>query len=209
MVKVLIADDYALFRDAMALLIGQLDEEANVVQVSTFAQLLKVLESDDKPDLIVVDLDIQQAAWERSFDLVRQKASGARILIVSASENPRAVRAVLGKGACGCINKRTETKILTNALKLILDGGIYIPPAALTRELDEKYLRPGDLNSVLTKRQLQVLSMAAKGMSNKQIAYELDLSESTIKLHINSMMKVLGVLNRTQAVIAALRMGLI
>ena len=191
--KVLIADEHALFRDGLGLLIEQLDGSATILQASNFAQALKILDTEHKFDLIIIDLDMQDMVWEKGFDAIRAKAGDARLVVISASENVHNIRESLEKGASGYITKRAETKILSNALKLILDGGTYIPP----------------VGKMLTNRQSQVLGLVAKGMSNKQIAYEMGVSEATVKLHINALLRAIGATNRTQAVIIAQKMGLI
>ena len=128
-------------------------------------------------------------------------------MVISASENVHNIRESLEKGASGYITKRAETKILSNALKLILDGGTYIPPVMLGKNLDDTPAK--GKGKMLTNRQSQVLGLVAKGMSNKQIAYEMGVSEATVKLHINALLRAIGATNRTQAVIIAQKMGLI
>ena len=205
--KVLIADEHALFRDGLGLLIEQLDGSATILQASNFAQALKILDTEHKFDLIIIDLDMQDMVWEKGFDAIRAKAGDARLVVISASENVHNIRESLEKGASGYITKRAETKILSNALKLILDGGTYIPPVMLGKNLDDTPAK--GKGKMLTNRQSQVLGLVAKGMSNKQIAYEMGVSEATVKLHINALLRAIGATNRTKAVIIAQKMGLI
>lgn len=185
--KVLIADEHALFRDGLGLLIEQLDGSATILQASNFAQALKILDTEHKFDLIIIDLDMQDMVWEKGFDAIRAKAGDARLVVISASENVHNIRESLEKGASGYITKRAETKILSNALKLILDGGTYIPPVMLGKNLDDTPAK--GKGKMLTNRQSQVLGLVAKGMSNKQIAYEMGVSEATVKLHINALLR--------------------
>ena len=93
---------------------------------------------------------------------------------------------------------------MTSALKLVLDGGTYVPSTLLNRNTDNM-----GKNKILTHRQNQVLGLVAQGMSNKQIAYEIGVSEATVKLHINALLRSVGATNRTQAVITAQKMGII
>lgn len=185
----------------------QLDGSATILQASNFAQALKILDTEHKFDLIIIDLDMQDMVWEKGFDAIRAKAGDARLVVISASENVHNIRESLEKGASGYITKRAETKILSNALKLILDGGTYIPPVMLGKNLDDTPAK--GKGKMLTNRQSQVLGLVAKGMSNKQIAYEMGVSEATVKLHINALLRAIGATNRTQAVIIAQKMGLI
>lgn len=205
--RVLIADDHALFRDALGRLVEELDFSASVVQVSSYAQALKVLKNEPSFDMVIFDLEMQDlVSWERGIDEIKNAAGGARLVVVSAIENPRNIRNVLERGANGYISKRSESKILLNALKLILDGGTYIPPVLL---LQHNTVSEKSSAKNLTNRQSQVLGLVAQGMSNKQIAYEMGVSEATVKLHINALLRSVGANNRTQAVITAQKMGII
>lgn len=207
--KVLIADDHALFRDGLSLSLEKLDNSATILQASNFAQALKILDTEQKFDLIIVDLEMQDMAWEEWLDAVKAKAGDARIVVISASENVHNIRESLERGVSGYISKRADSKILTNALKLILDGGTYIPPMMLGKNLNNSDGAVKGKGKNLTNRQFQVLELVAKGMSNKQIAYEMGVSEATVKLHINALLRSIGATNRTQAVVTAQKMGII
>jgi len=207
--KVLIADDHALFRDGLSLSLEKLDSSATILQASNFAQALKILDSEQKFDLIIVDLEMQDMAWEEWLDAVKAKAGDARIVVISASENIHNIRESLERGVSGYISKRADSKILTNALKLILDGGTYIPPMMLGKNLNSPENTTKGRGRNLTNRQFQVLELVAQGMSNKQIAYEMGVSEATVKLHINALLRSIGATNRTQAVVTAQKMGII
>lgn len=205
--KILIADDHALFRDALSKLIEELDSTAVVVQTSGYDQALRIIKNDTRFDMIIVDLEMHHiSSWEQAINELKSVIGSAKLVIISASENPRNIRASLEKGISGYISKRSESKVIQNALKLILEGGTYIPPAALSKSTET-----GDINGSknLTARQSQVLNLVAQGMSNKQIAYEIGVSEATVKLHINALLRSVGATNRTQAVITAQKMGII
>lgn len=149
--------------------------------------------------------------WEEGLAELRKKTSGTRFVVISASEDSRNIRKIITSGICGYIPKRSDPKIMAGALKLILDGGTYLPPSILESPLSisGKQIPQRDKGKKLTNRQSQVLSFVAQGMSNKQIAYELRVTEATVKLHINALLKSIGATNRTQAVIIAQKMGLI
>ncbi len=205
--KVLIADDHALFRDALGKLIESLDTSATVVQAANYLQTLKILNTEPRFDMVVADLEMHDSpSWEQGIDELKKSAGDARLVVVSAVENPRSIRNALEKGASGYISKRSESKILLNALKLIVEGGTYIPPVLLNKgsPVYEKHTA-----RTLTNRQNQVLGLVAQGLSNKQIAYEMGVSEATVKLHINALLRSVGANNRTQAVITAQKMGII
>ena len=205
--KVLIADDHALFRDALDKLIESLDNSATVIQAANYLQTLKILDTEPHFDMVVADLEMHDLpSWEQGIDELKKSAGDARLVVVSAAENPRNIRNALEKGASGYISKRAESKILLNALKLIAEGGTYIPPTLLNKNSP---VYQGRQSKMLTSRQNQVLNLVAQGLSNKQIAYEIGVSEATVKLHINALLRSVGANNRTQAVITAQKMGII
>ncbi len=210
--KVLIADDHALFRDGLGMRLEQIDPDAVILQASGFTQALKIIDQEKKLDLVILDLDMPDMRWEDGLDEMKKKAPDARFVVVSASEDVRSIRKLLENGVCGYIPKRSDPKILNGALKLVLDGGTYIPPVLIesTASGTSETAPSGKAKGkTLTNRQAQVLDLVAKGMSNKQIAYEMGVSEATVKLHINALLRSIGVTNRTQAVVTAQKMGLI
>lgn len=206
--KILIADDHALFRDGLAMRLEEIDPDVILLQAATFSQALKILDQENDVDMIIVDLDMPDMKWEEGIEQLRQKSNEINMVVISASEDVRSIRKVLASGIKGYIPKRSEPKIMHNALKLILEGGTYIPPALIENNA-EIPLNGNHRGKTLTNRQSQVLDLIAQGKSNKQIAYEMGVSEATVKLHINALLRSLKVNNRTQAVITAQKMGLI
>lgn len=208
--KILIADDHALFRDGLAMQLEEIDSDSILHQAPTFSQALKILDKEPGMDMIIVDLDMPDMKWEDGLKELKDKAAQANLVVISASEDVRNIRKVLEKGIKGYIPKRSDPKVMHNALKLVLEGGTYIPPALLETTSENTYLGNRRSNGkTLTNRQSQVLDLIAQGKSNKQIAYEMGVSEATVKLHINALLRSLKVNNRTQAVVTAQKMGLI
>ncbi len=206
--KILIADDHALFRDELASRLEKLNSDVVLMQASSFSQALKILEKETDLDMIIVDLDMPDMQWEEGINQLKQKSDNASVVIISASEDMRNIRKILATGIKGYIPKRLEPQIMHNALKTIMEGGIYIPQA-LVENNSETTSNSNRRGKTLTNRQSQVLDLIAEGKSNKQIAYEMGVSEATVKLHINALLRSLKVNNRTQAVITAQKMGLI
>ena len=206
--KVLIVDAHALFRDGLSLSLEKMDAAATILQASSFSQALKILDSEGKFDLIIADLDMQDMPWVEWLEMARRKSGDARIVVISASENVQHIRESMGRGVSGYISKCADSKILINALKLILDGGTYVPPVMLSKTSGNGK-NQNSHDRMLTNRQFQVLGLVAQGMSNKQIAYEMGVSEATVKLHINALLRAIGATNRTQAVVNAQKMGII
>ena len=207
--KILIADDHALFRDGLALYLEKLEPEIVIAQAGSYSQMFKLLNSDDKTDFVFFDFEMSDMPWQEALEALKQNSSKTSFVIISGDEDNRTIKAILAAGAKGYIPKRSDAKVLNNALRLILDGGTYVPPN-LIENISPKTVN-GKNSGVknLTYRQSQVLDLIAQGKSNKQIAYDMGVSESTVKLHINALLRSLHVSNRTQAVVTAQKLGII
>ncbi len=207
--KILIADDHALFRDGLSLHLEKISPKAVIMQAANFSQAVKIAQSTPDLNLVIVDLDMPDMDWKEGISTLRETMPEGRIVVVSASEDVYNIKKALEMKVDGYIPKRSDTKVLTSALHLIMEGGTYLPPSIVEQAnkiTDNRSLRDGKL---LTPRQNEVLKYVAEGMSNKQIAYKMSVSEATVKLHINALLRALGVTNRTQAVIIAQKRGLI
>lgn len=207
--KILIADDHALFRDGLAMRLEEINPDIILHQAATFSQALKILDKETDINMVIADLDMPDMKWEDGIRELKSKSPNTSLVVISASEDIRNIRKILATGIKGYIPKRSDPKIMHNALKLILDGGTYIPPALI--ETSSEHASNGYKNGgkTLTNRQSQVLDLIAQGKSNKQIAYEMGVSEATVKLHINALLRSLKVNNRTQAVVTAQKLGII
>lgn len=207
--KILIADDHALFRDGLALRLEEIAPEAVILQASSYSQVFKILNTEPAVDVLVLDVEMQDMPWLESLKKIHALAPKTKIIVVSASEDSRTIRTILATGVKGYIPKRSEVKVFNNALKLIIEGGSYVPPNLLENTPLNALSGRNIGIKTLTTRQSQVLDLIAQGKSNKQIAYDMGVSESTVKLHINALLRSLHVSNRTQAVITAQKIGLI
>lgn len=208
--KIMIVDDHALFRDGLSFRLKEIDSEANILHAPTFHQAFELADINKDIDIVIIDLDMPDMKWEEGVEKLREQLPNGIFIVISASEEVKDIKKALESGIKGYIPKRSEPKIMYNALKLIFDGGTYLPPALLKAE--EKTFKPINSNGkekVLTNRQFQVLDLIAQGKSNKQIAYEIGVSEATVKLHINALLRSLHVNNRTQAVVTAQKLGII
>ena len=207
--KILIADAHALFRDGLVMRVEQIKPEATIVQASSFSQVLKILQDGSFPDALILDIEMPDMPWLSSLKEIRKITPESAVLVISATEDVRTIRTVLSLGVKGYISKRADIKVFNNALKLVLDGGTYIPPYLIESVSINKLSKESIGVKTLTARQAQVLDLIAQGKSNKQIAYDIGVSESTVKLHINALLRTLHVNNRTQAVVTAQKIGLI
>ncbi len=204
--KIIIADDHALYRDGLRLNLDKILPEATLSEAASFAELLELLKKEPDTDLLLTDLNMTKTDWEDSIKSIKEYAPDIRIGIISSSENIHAIKRALNLGVCCYLPKDIDTKVLNSALGLILNGATYFPPALLKQAADKMNLANG---KKLTNRQFEVLKYLSQGLSNKQIAYQMDVSEATVKLHINALLRAVGATNRTQAVIRAQKMGVI
>jgi two-component system, NarL family, nitrate/nitrite response regulator NarL len=210
---VLVVDDHPLFREGLAQLLRDLDGGVEVVGQDDAGRALEYAKSRDDLDLVLLDLTMPGL---NGIDAIRrfvQEAPGVPVVIVSGHEEPARVRTALSLGAVGYIPKSTPAAVMADALRLVLRGGIYVPPVMLN-EVEAAAHRPTDESGAaatqpLTDRQVDVLLLLALGKSNKVIARELVLSEKTVKAHVTAVFRALGVVNRTQAAMEARRRGLI
>jgi DNA-binding NarL/FixJ family response regulator len=211
--RILIGDDHLLFREGLRRLLEQLSADATFMDASTFDEALKLVQNHDEVfDLILIDLQMPGWPGFSGLEQVCTTACDTPVVVVSASESQSDVRNSLDAGAAGFIPKSSSVKIMLSALNLVFSGGIYLPPSAIHADVAAKATpvshdsdHNGDRGTghQLTQRQWEVLNCLREGKSNKQIAYELGLSEGTVKIHVTAIFKSLGVKNRTQAVIVA------
>lgn len=209
--KVLITDEQSLFRDGLFLRLEQIDNTMTIIQSSNLSEMQEILATNNDIDFLILDIDIAAENATEVIEKIKNTNKNTKIIAISASEDIRNIKKVLSLGVKGYIPKKLDSNILSGALKLILDGGTYIPPVFLDNNIKNSNTLSANniLQKSLTNRQSQVLDLIAQGKSNKQIAYDMGVSEATVKLHINALLRSLKVNNRTQAVITAQKMGLI
>jgi DNA-binding NarL/FixJ family response regulator len=205
--RVIIADDHPLFRDALRHVIGQALPAANCAEAQEFSQVGEVIGAGDQVDLILLDLNMPGMDGFTGLLRLREDLPDTPIIVVSATEESDVIEQALACGAAGFIPKSWPKDRMCDAVALVMSGDIYRP-----EELLKDKRRPIDplleekLGS-LTHRQRMVLALLAKGKSNKQIAYELDVTNTTVKAHMTAILRKLKVTSRTQAVIAARQIG--
>lgn len=207
--KILVADDHALFRDGLRYLLGQLGEALELLEAKDGAEALELARAHPELDLVLLDLGMPGIDGLAGLRLLRARCPAVPVVILSGSEEPADVRQALDAGALGFIPKSSTSQVMLSALRLVLSGGMYLPPSYM---LERPAVRmplaaASSVESLgLTPRQLDVLRLLGQGHSNKEIARVLDLAEGTVKLHISAILRALGVDNRTRAVVAAARL---
>jgi DNA-binding NarL/FixJ family response regulator len=209
--RVLITDEQSLFREGLSLRLKKINQDIEILQSSDLSEMHKILSKEKDLDFLILDTDLMIESNITDFiNKIKLTAPSLKIVAISSSEDSKNIKKILSFGVKGYIPKRLDGNILSGALKLILDGGTYLPPSLLENSIQANNSSGfGVLKKNLTNRQSQVLDLIAQGKSNKQIAYDMGVSEATVKLHINALLRSLKVNNRTQAVITAQKMGLI
>ena len=209
--KILLADDHAVFRNGLKLVLADLDPEAIISEAEDYTSALEIAKAEDEFDLALIDLTMPGMDDFAGLTALCEELTNVPVVVVSASDEQSNVRRALQCGASGYIPKSLNASIIVNALRLVVSGGFYLPPSLLGCDpsIDSA---PTDIEEKaevqLTPRQTDVLGLLSRGLSNKEIARELDLAEGTVKLHVTALLKVLGVANRTHAVVKAVSLGL-
>jgi DNA-binding NarL/FixJ family response regulator len=189
----LLVDDHALFADGLKLLLTGLAEAVSVEVVASCERALQRLDAGPSPDLILFDLALPGTSHLDAFRLLHERAPGVPIVAVSADERPRMIADVVRAGARGYIPKSTNAEVTLSALRLVLAGGSYVPQSVV---LEGSQARS---DTALTARELQVLELLAAGQGNKAMAAQLGMAESTVRVHVTSILRRLGVSSRVEA----------
>lgn len=215
--RILIADDHPLFHEALkGVVLDIFPAGSDCICTTTVHETLEALDAGPLFDLVLLDLNLPGADGFSCLVTIRRKAPSVPVVIVSSTDQVDIVRESFSYGAMGYLPKSSSQEVMKNAIRLVMSGSSYIPTEALGA-IDMSCLVepdnsrpdkacPGEGTSVLTPRQLAVLDLLAEGKANKIIAYELNISEITVKAHVSAILRKLGVSNRLQAVIAAKNM---
>lgn len=210
---ILVVDDHALLRSGMRFLLRGLDPGLQIDEAGDCAQALERVAARNY-DLVLLDLKMPGCDGLDALDALRKAAPAAPLVVLSGEDDPRVVRAAIERGAMGFIPKSSTPEVLVHALRLVLAHGVYLPPAVLDLTRSVPVPAPPPVASAemllagLTPRQMDVLRCVIRGLPNKAIARELDVSEGTVKAHLTSVLRALGAHNRTEAVYAAAKLGL-
>ena len=204
--RFVVADDHPLFRGAMRESLANLFKSADVFEAGGLDELQTLLEREGDVDLVLLDLAMPGVRGFSGLLYLRAQFPGVPVVVVSANEEPGVIRRCMEFGASGFLPKTLAVDTMRDAIRRVLEGGVWTPPDvdlaggedAITRDLVNRL-------STLTPQQVRVLMMLSEGLLNKQIAFELKVSEATVKAHVSAILQKLGVESRTQAVIAASR----
>ncbi len=200
--RLLIADDHPLFRTALKEAVKE--EAAEIVEAGSFDAATKALEEDSSFDLVLLDLTMPGVSGFSGLMYLRAQYPAIPVVVVSANEDPATIRRCMDFGASGFIPKTLDVSQMRVAVRVVLAGDNWTPPDLdLSLATDDQTAKLVSRLGTLTPQQVRVLMMLSQGLLNKQIAYELSVSEATVKAHVSAILAKLGVESRTQAVIAA------
>lgn len=209
MTRILIADDHALIREGLQGQLRALGGEVTAVEARDWVETLAKAAAHPDLDLALVDLRMPGRDGFAALGELLAANPGLPVLVLSASETVDDMRAVLRLGAMGYVSKREQPAVVLAAVRLVLGGGMYVPPALAGPAFDgQPPPAPSGSGHALTERQLDVLRLVVEGRSNKEIASALHLAPATVKVHLAGIFRALKVENRTQAAIVAERLGL-
>jgi len=200
-IKIMLVDDHIVMRMGLVTATQGEDDMEVVVEAENGVEALEAYRVH-KPDVVVLDLRMPKKGGIETIQDIRAEFPGARILVFSNYANGDEISKAFDVGASGFVVKEMSLGNLLEGIRQVHRGEKYIP-ADIARKVSRQVL------SHLSPRELEVLGLVAKGMSNKGIAAELDLVEGTVKIHLNRILAKLGVSDRTQAVLAAVRMGIV
>lgn len=224
--KILIVDDHQLFREGVALLLRRLADDLDLLQASNCDEAFSLCEANASIDLILLDLNMAGMDGLDGLSVFRERFAEIPVVVLSTSDDQPTVRRAIDRGAMGFIPKNSSSEIMLSALRLVLAKGIYLPRNILTA--DPSHAPLGDpqrsfpavlrlptagpltpLDLGLTPRQADVLHLVLQGKPIKLICRELGLAEGTVKSHVSAVLRALNVTTRTQAIVAASRLGLL
>lgn len=227
--KILIADDHELFLKGLEFILKENFQNLEITTADSYTRIFEIIERNDYFDLIISDLAMPGANWLAAITKIHNTLPETPIIIISAVFDKEILQQTLDIGVSGYIPKTSSNSLIISAINLVLAGGVYIPhellysPKSATTEKEPQKEYSAPLKTLkkltensdkmppkgLTERQIDIIKCIARGLSNKQIAYDLNLTEGTIKVHITVIFKILNVKNRTAAIIEAAKRGYI
>lgn len=203
--KVLIVDDHPLFREGLQFVLSDLSDSLSFKSAVGLSAITEQML--EEADLILLDLGISDSNGCDSLIRLRALDPSSTVVVISGDDNPETILTCIDGGAAGFIPKTSKPQELITALRLVLDGGIYLPPNGMN-EANLEYGAQDNSLEKLTPRQRMAVLLAGRGLPNKSIAIEMGITEGTVKLHLSAAYKLLNVKNRTEAMFIISRSGL-
>ena len=220
--KILIADDHELFLKGLEFILQENLQNVEITSAQSYTDIFTVLKQNENFDLVITDLAMPGDVWSNAIQKIHNQLPDTPIIILSAIFDEEIIQKTIEIGVSGYLSKTSSHQEILDALDIVISGGAYFTPELLQNQrinensaTDKLLLKLVDeqpqeeTSKHLTPRQRDVLQAVAEGKANKQIAYELGLTEGTVKLHLTAIFKILGVYNRMGAVLEATKLGLI
>ena len=209
MTRILIADDHPMVRDALRSAVLYSCQATDVMEADRLDSVMQALEERGDLDLVLLDVNMPGMNGLGGLRTLRERFPATPVVVVSAHEERRWVREAIESGAAGFIPKSTPRDAIAAALRQVLNGELYIPPQAGDEGVDEaedaETAEIARRIATLTAQQLRVLELLGTGKLNKEIAFDLSITETTVKAHVSAILQKLKVYSRTQAVVIANR----
>jgi DNA-binding NarL/FixJ family response regulator len=205
---VLLVDDHPLFHEGLASAFSRLAPDLSIVSADSVDAGLELLRSSAPIELALIDLVLPNSDGLTALVSYAEEFPHIPRLLISGKEDPAIIRQARDAGASGFVHKSLPLDRLLGALRKVMDGHAYFEPSSAARPEDESP-RSGDPHGALTLRQLEVLKLLGEGRSNKEISAALAIADRTVRAHLTELFRTLGVSSRTQAVLAAQRLGLL
>jgi DNA-binding NarL/FixJ family response regulator len=206
--KILVIDDHVLIREALRGVLKELAAEVAILEATDAGAALDLIEQHGDITLVLLDLGLPDRDGFSLLEELNERHPALSVVVLSALQERADVAKALDLGASGFIPKSAGREVMLAALRLVLSGGIYIPPQILVHEdpsTKPARISPTDLG--LTERQVAVLALMAQGKSNKAICRALNIAEATVKNHVTAILKALKVTSRSEAVVAVGKLG--
>lgn len=209
----MIVDNQVLFREGLVLLLQGLVDDLKVAEAGSLEEALRIADGGSRFDAALIEPLSPGMNGYEGIKALRSYLPDTPIIVISANATAGQVRDAIKSGAMGYVTKETGEPVLVGALRLVLEGGVYVPPSVLDQDQAQGSpgrralgiaAEPAFWN--LTPRQRDVLDLLAQGRSNKRIALALGMAEGTVRIHVTAILKALGVGNRTEAAIMAARL---
>jgi DNA-binding NarL/FixJ family response regulator len=205
---IIIADDHPLFRGALKQALSGPGSDTEIIEAGDFEAARRAAASHPDAELMMLDLTMPGVSGLTGLMMIRAEYQSMPVAVISASDDPSTIRRAFELGASAFIPKSSGLDEIRTAISTVLDGGLWMPPGyEADREYDPEIDTLIFRLKTLTPQQTRVLGMVGEGLLNKQIAYELGVSEATIKAHVSAILLKLNVDSRTQAVIQLGKIG--
>lgn len=210
--KFLVCDDHAVFRDGLRLVLDELDGAAELLEAGSLEQALALAGAHPELELALLDLQLPGVDGLDGLRRLRAAFPTLPVVVVSAAGDPAVMRGALDAGASGFVPKALGRGELLGAFRLVLAGGVFVPQAALAPAASEsatqRRARRRERAAGLTERQIEVLALLARGLTNKEIGEVLAIAENTVKVHVKAILETLEATNRTEAAVLARELDL-